>query len=83
MLQDTELSNGTRAPLTGPAAKFGRTPTRVRTGAPVSGAHTDEVLAEVGLGPDEIARLRAAGALEPAGPAGHPDQREVARAGGD
>ncbi len=83
MLQDTELSNGTRAPVTGPAAKFGRTPTRVRTGAPVSGAHTDEVLAEAGFDPAEIARLRAAGAVEPAGAAGHPDHREVARAGGD
>jgi formyl-CoA transferase len=47
MLQDTVLSNGTVAPLVGPAAKFSRTPTRIRRGAPVAGADTAEVLAEL------------------------------------
>ena len=47
MLQDMELHNGTRAPITGPAAKFSRTPTRVRSGAPAPGADTAEVLAEL------------------------------------
>jgi len=75
MLQDTELSNGTHAPITGPAAKFARTPTRVRTGAPVAGAHTEEVLGELGLDPAEVAALRRAGAVgsaadRPAGAAG-------------
>jgi formyl-CoA transferase len=65
MLQDTELSNGTRAPITGPAAKFSRTPTRVRTGAPVAGAHTEQVLTELGLGPTELAALRQARAIAP------------------
>ncbi len=79
MLQDTELSNGSRAPLTGPAAKFGRTPTRVRTGAPASGADTVQVLAELGLDPAEIARLQAARAVEaPASPE-EPEEKEVAR----
>ena len=63
MLQDTELSNGTRAPITGPAAKFGRTPTRVRTGAPRAGQHTEEVLGELGLPEAEIEALLAAGAI--------------------
>ncbi|HLH57974.1 MAG TPA: CaiB/BaiF CoA-transferase family protein, partial [Streptosporangiaceae bacterium] len=68
MLQDTGLSNGTRAPIVGPAAKFSRTPTRVRTGAPVAGTHTEQVLGEAGLGRAELAALREAGAIAPAGP---------------
>jgi formyl-CoA transferase len=61
MLQTVELSNGTEAPLTGPAAKFSRTPTRVRHAAPPAGAHTAEVLAALGIGEDELDRLRADG----------------------
>ncbi len=48
MLQPTELSDGTVAPLTGPAAKFSRTPTRIRRGAPRPGADTAAILAELG-----------------------------------
>lgn len=47
MLQDTVLSNGSVAPLVGPPVKFSRTPTRIRRGAPVPGADTEEVLAEL------------------------------------
>ncbi|MEU5695801.1 CoA transferase [Actinosynnema sp. NPDC020468] len=47
MLQSTRLADGTVAPLTGPAAKFSRTPTTIRAAAPPVGAHTAEVLAEV------------------------------------
>jgi formyl-CoA transferase len=47
MLQDTVLSNGTVAPLVGPPAKFSRTPTRIRRGAPAPGADTADVLAEL------------------------------------
>lgn len=47
MLQETVLSNGTVAPLVGPAAKFSRTPTRIRGGAPAPGADTADVLAEM------------------------------------
>lgn len=43
MLVDTQLHNGTAAPLVGPAVKFSRTPTRIRAGAPVAGAHTREL----------------------------------------
>ncbi|MEZ5263616.1 MAG: CaiB/BaiF CoA transferase family protein [Acidimicrobiia bacterium] len=61
MLQRTALSDGSVAPLTGPAAKFSRTPTRVRHGAPVPGADNDAVLAELGYGDDQLDALRAAG----------------------
>jgi formyl-CoA transferase len=61
MLQTVELANGTTAALTGPAAKFSRTPTRVRNAAPRAGAHTAEVLAELGIGDEELGRLRAEG----------------------
>lgn len=63
MLVDVTLSDGTNAPLTGPAAKFSRTPTTIRNGAPVSGTHTDEVLTELGVTDEELARLREAGVI--------------------
>lgn len=63
MLQDTVLSNGTAAPLTGPAVKFSRTPTSVRCGAPSAGQHTDEVLASAGIDADERRTLRELGAI--------------------
>jgi formyl-CoA transferase len=63
MLQETELSNGTRAPITGPAAKFGRTPTRVRRGAPRAGEHTAEILTELGLDQAALDALAAARAI--------------------
>jgi formyl-CoA transferase len=54
MLQPTPLEDGSTVPITGPAAKFSRTPTRVRTGAPGLGQHNKEILAELGF--DEAAR---------------------------
>jgi formyl-CoA transferase len=63
MLQEMVLADGSTAPITGPAAKFSRTPTRVRRAAPKAGADTDEVLAEVGLDEAERARLRELGAV--------------------
>jgi formyl-CoA transferase len=49
------------APITGPAAKLSRTPTRVRSGAPALGAHNHEILAELGLSDAEIQGLRRGG----------------------
>ncbi|MGD9602316.1 MAG: CaiB/BaiF CoA transferase family protein [Gammaproteobacteria bacterium] len=58
MLQPTPLGNGGTIPLTGPAAKFSRTPTRVRSAAPALGEHTDALLAQLGYSPAQIADLR-------------------------
>ncbi len=46
-----------------PAARFSATPQSIRTGAPAYGAHTAEVLREVGLGAEEIEALRRRGAF--------------------
>ena len=61
MLQDVELPGGTKAPITGPAVKFSRTPTRIRRAAPDLGEHTREILSEAGLSEAEQQRLRDAG----------------------
>jgi formyl-CoA transferase len=61
MLQPTIQEDGSLVPLTGPAAKFSRTPTRVRSGAPALGAHSDEILEELGLDAAQRRRLREEG----------------------
>jgi crotonobetainyl-CoA:carnitine CoA-transferase CaiB-like acyl-CoA transferase len=45
------------------AVRFEKTPGTRRTGAPALGEHTDVVLREAGLSPDELTRLRAAGVV--------------------
>jgi crotonobetainyl-CoA:carnitine CoA-transferase CaiB-like acyl-CoA transferase len=40
--------------------KLSRTPAAITKSAPDAGEHTDEILAEYGLGDDDVARLRAA-----------------------
>ena len=60
MLQKTDMQ-GVDVPITGPAAKFSRTPTRVRTAAPDLGQHTDEILAEIGMDAGDREKLKSAG----------------------
>jgi formyl-CoA transferase len=63
MLQATNVEGNPGIPVVGPAAKFSRTPVRVRTGAPALGAHNDEILAELGLDPAERAELKTSGVI--------------------
>ncbi len=63
MLIDTELSDGTRVPLVGPAAKFSRTPTTIRKRAPALGEDNTTILDELGIDADEQQRLRDAGII--------------------
>jgi len=63
MLQPTRLEDGKTAPIVGPAAKFSRTPTRVRVGAPALGAHNEEILAEIGIDRAELHQLEQAGVV--------------------
>jgi crotonobetainyl-CoA:carnitine CoA-transferase CaiB-like acyl-CoA transferase len=44
-----------------PPFDLARTPATVRTPPPLLGEQTDEILAELGLGPDATEALRAAG----------------------
>jgi formyl-CoA transferase len=56
MLQQVVQEDGRTAPITGPAAKFSRTPTRIRTRAAELGEHNREILEELGF--DEATRNR-------------------------
>ncbi len=56
MLQQVEQEDGKVAPLTGPAAKFSRTPLHIRRRAAALGEHNEEILADLGY--DAVARQR-------------------------
>ncbi len=46
-----------------PAPRFSATPVAIQRPAPHAGQHTDEILAELGLGGEQIAKLRDVGAV--------------------
>ena len=54
-------SGGLKQP--GPAPRLSGTPGLIRRPPPHEGQHTDELLDELGLGADEVAALRASGAV--------------------
>ncbi|MEM7468862.1 MAG: CoA transferase [Pseudomonadota bacterium] len=57
MLQETKLADGSSVPITGPAAKFSRTPTSVRTAAAPLGRDTGRILKELGYKDAEISKF--------------------------
>ncbi|MFE0378137.1 CaiB/BaiF CoA transferase family protein [Streptomyces inhibens] len=61
----TELDHPTAGRLRTVASplKLSATPARIRTAPPLLGQHTDEVLAETGYSPADIAELHASGAV--------------------
>ena len=61
MLQPVVAPCGRELPITGPAVKFSRTPTRVRSAARELGADDDAILADLGLSDDQVAALREHG----------------------
>ncbi|MEX2480658.1 MAG: CoA transferase [Gammaproteobacteria bacterium] len=63
MLQNVRLSDGAEVPLTGPAIKFSRTPTRVHDAAPTLGQHNAEVYGALGLDATALASLKRDGVI--------------------
>ncbi len=63
MLQDIELHDSVTAPIVGPAVKFSRTPTRVRSRAPEMGEHNAEILESIGLDAKAQQELLASGVI--------------------
>jgi crotonobetainyl-CoA:carnitine CoA-transferase CaiB-like acyl-CoA transferase len=56
--------DGSDLRVVGVPMRLSETPGTIRSGPPAVGQHTDEVLRDLlGLGDDEIARLREAGAI--------------------
>src|SRR2546421_8596592 len=50
-------------PQPAPAPRFSRTPGSIASPPPHVGQHTDEALGDWGLSPEEVAKLREAGAV--------------------
>lgn len=63
MLQTIEM-DGVEVPICGPAAKFSRTPTKVRMKAADLGEHTDDVLRELGVDADRVRALKESGVVK-------------------
>jgi formyl-CoA transferase len=58
MLQEITQEDGRTSPITGPAAKFSRTPTRVRKRASALGENNEAILEELGFDAEARERLR-------------------------
>lgn len=63
MIEAHALADGTPVDLPAPAPRLSQTPGATRWLGPALGAHTDEVLAELGLDAAQIAALRESGAV--------------------
>jgi crotonobetainyl-CoA:carnitine CoA-transferase CaiB-like acyl-CoA transferase len=64
MILEAELPGGTQVKMPGIVPKLSGTPGAVRWQGPALGAHTDAVLADLGLDPAAIRTLRDAGAVK-------------------
>jgi CoA:oxalate CoA-transferase len=63
MVLEAEHPGHGRVRMTGFPVKLDATPARLRRAAPELGEHTEQVLADAGYGPDQIAALREAGVI--------------------
>ena len=63
IVQPVTTRDGAALAMVGQPVTLSRTPSRAAAPPPARGEHADEVLAEFGFSPDEIARLRAAGVV--------------------
>ena len=63
MLIHTRLCDGTEVPLTGPPAKFSRTPVNIRSAAEALGTSNAVVLRELGYTDAQLAQLRGKGVI--------------------
>jgi formyl-CoA transferase len=63
MLQTLRMNDGTDLTVPGVVPKLSRTPGGHRRNAPSLGQDTDEVLAEIGLTPQQVAQLRERGII--------------------
>lgn len=64
MIQEMEHPTMGRMKTVGFPSKFSRTPSQMRSPAPLFAQHTDEVLAQLGLATKDIERLRAEGHIK-------------------
>src|SRR5690606_34263540 len=64
MLLDSQLPDGTPVRMPGIVPKLSATPGRVDWQGPALGEHTDALRAGIGLGEDDIARLRTEGVVQ-------------------
>lgn len=56
-------ASGAQVPQIASPIRFGQAPSHAQTQPPMLGRHSDEVLAELGYGADEISASRAAGVI--------------------
>lgn len=63
MLVPTKLSTGETIPLVGPAAKFSRTPAKIRHHAPALGQENQAILKALGVSDEEITQLQESGVI--------------------